>query len=89
MKRRRNDQSFLSNLQESEAYLAQGTFKLPQKIIITQVIGVIVNVINAKLQPLHHLEIVVNNKLLGKLWIQAVEDHLGAPKLMHKDKTYM
>lgn len=71
----------------SEAHLAQGTFKLPQEIIIAQIIGVIVNIIHAKLQPLDHLEIVVNNKLLGKLWIQAVQDHLCAPKLIHKEKT--
>lgn len=72
---------------QSEAHLAQGTFKLPQKIIITQIIGVIVNVIHAKLQLLHHLEIVVDDKLLGELWIQAVQDHLCAPKLIHKEKT--
>lgn len=73
---------------QSEAHLAQGAFELPQKIIITQIIGVIVNVIHAKLQPLHHLEIVVDDKLLGELWIQAVQDHLCAPKLIHKEKTY-
>lgn len=74
---------------KGEAHLAQCTFDLPQEIMFTQVVGIVVNIINAKLQPLHHLKIVVNNKPLCKLWIQAVQDHLCAPKLIHKDKKHL
>lgn len=77
---------FFLKTAEGVAYLAQGTFKLPKKIIITQVIGVVVNVKNTKLQPLHHLKIIVDDKLLSEPWIQAVQNHLCAPKLIHKEK---
>lgn len=70
-----------------EAHLAQSALHLSEKVIIAQVIGVIVNVIDTELQPLHHLEIIVQDELLSKLWIQTVEDHLCAPKLEQDKDT--
>ena len=75
---------FLCNNVKWEAHLTQCTFQFPQKIIVRQIVGVVVNIVHAKLQPLHHLKIVVDYKLLGKLWIQTVQDHLSAGKLVHK-----
>lgn len=46
--------------------------------------AVAVDVINAKLHPLQHLEIIVHDKLLGEPRIQAVQDHLCAPELVYK-----
>lgn len=73
---------------QSEAHLAQGAFKLPEEIVITQVMRVIVNIIDRKFHLLHHLKIVVENKLLGKLWVQVVQDHLCAPDLTHGKNKY-
>lgn len=78
---------FFLKTAEGAAHLTQSTLKLSQKIVISQIIGVVVNVINAKLQPLHHLEIIVEDKLLGELWIQVVQDHLCAPKLVQKERA--
>ena len=86
MNREKNEQFSFRTVQ-TEAHLAQGTFKLPEKIVITQVRCVIVNIIHRKLHLLHHLKVVVENKLLGKLWVQVVQDHLCAPNLIHEKKS--
>lgn len=72
-----------------EAHLAQRAFDLPQEVVISQVVGVVVDVVHAKLEPLHHLKVVVQHKFLGKLRIQAVEDHLCAAKLIPKNSIAM
>lgn len=71
---------------KGETYLPEGAFKLSKEIIVTQVVGIVVDIIHAELQPLHRLEIVIDHKPLRKLRIQAVQDHLRAAKLIHKVK---
>lgn len=68
-------------------HLTEGTFQLPQEIMITQIIGITVDVVHAKPQPLHHLKVVVDDKLPGKLWVKAVQDHLCAAKLLSERMT--
>lgn len=63
-------------------YLAQGDLQLPQEVVITQVDGFVVDVIDPKYQLLHHFEIVVDDKLLGKLGIEAILDLLRARHLL-------
>lgn len=63
-------------------YLAQGALQLPQEVIITQVNCFVVNVINAKLQFLHYLKVVVDDKLFCKLWAEAILDFLCACHLL-------
>lgn len=64
------------------SYLAQGDLQLAQEVVVTQVDGFIVNVVNAKYQLLHHFKIVVDDKLLGKLGVEAILDLLGARHLL-------
>lgn len=64
------------------SYLAQGDLQLAQEIVVTQVDGFIVDVVNAKYQLLHHFKIVVDDKLLGKLGVEAILDLLSACHLL-------
>lgn len=63
-------------------HLAQGTLQFPQEVIIREVNGLVVNVINPKFQFLHDLEVVVDDKLFGKLWAKAVLDFLCPSNLL-------
>lgn len=65
-----------------ETHLTKRTLKLPEEVVIFQGVRVVVDVVHAKLESLHHLKIVVEHKLLGELGIQTVEDHLCAAKLV-------
>lgn len=65
-----------------KTHLTKRALKLPEEVVIFQGVRVIVDVVHAKLEPLHHLKIVVEHKLLGELGIQTVEDHLCAAKLV-------
>lgn len=66
----------------STPYLAQGDLQLPQEVIVTQVNSFIVDVINPKLQFLHYFKVVVDDKLLCKLWAEAILDFLCACHLL-------
>lgn len=66
----------------STPYLAQGDLQLPQEVIVTQVNSFVVDVINPKLQFLHYFKVVVDDKLLCKLWVEAILDFLCAGHLL-------
>lgn len=74
----------LSQFPRERAHLTERALQLPEEVVILQGVRVIVDVVHAKLEPLHHLEIVVEHKLLGELGVQTVEDHLCAAKLVPK-----
>ncbi len=78
--------SILLEKKTGTPYLAQGALQLPQEVIITQVNGFVVDVINPKPQFLHHLKVIVDEKLFSKLWIEAILDFLCAPHLFRKKK---
>lgn len=67
-------------------YLAQGDLQLAQEVVVAQVDGFVVDVVNAEYQLLHHFEIVVDDKLLGKLGVEAILDLLRARHLLGKKK---
>lgn len=69
---------------KKKAHLTERALQLPEEIVIFQGVRVVVDVVHAKLEPLHHLKIVVEHKLLGELGVQTVEDHLCAAKLVPK-----
>lgn len=62
-------------------YLAQGDLQLAQEVVVAQVDGFVVDVVNGEYQLLHHFEIVVDDKLLGKLGVEAILDLLRARHL--------
>ncbi len=67
-----------------KSYLAQGALQLPQEVIVTQVNSFVVDVINPKPQFLHYFKVVVDDKLLRKLWAEAILDFLCALHLLGK-----
>lgn len=71
---------------ERSPYLAQRALQLSKEVIIAEINGFVVNVINSKFQLLHHLKVVINEKLLCKLGAEAILDLLGASELLRNMK---
>lgn len=59
-------------------HLSQGAFTFSQEVVVTQLNGLVVDVINPELQFLNHFKVVVNNECLGERGIQAVLNPLRA-----------
>lgn len=73
-----------SQKRRRKPHLAQSTLQLAQEVIIAQVNSLVVDVIEPKLQFLHYLKVVVDDKLFGKLWAEAILDFLCASQLWGK-----
>lgn len=67
---------------ENQTDLAQRALQFSQEVIITQVNGLVVNVINSKLQFLNYFEEVIDDKLFGKPWTEAVLHLFGPSNLL-------
>lgn len=67
-------------------YLSQGEFHASQVVIVAQVTGCIVNVINAQFEVLHHLKVVVQTEALTEGRAGGVLDTLGAAQLSGKKR---
>lgn len=65
-------------------YLAQCALQLPQEVIVAQVDGLVVDVVDPKFEFLHYFKVVVDDKLLGKLWRQAVLNFFCSCQLLKK-----
>lgn len=65
-----------------QANLSQGTLQFSQEVSVTQAGILTVYVVHFKPQLLHHLKVIVDDKCLGKLWAEAVQDFLRPANLI-------
>lgn len=66
-------------------YLSQCAHQFPQEVSILQIAAdIVVNVEHLKLQVLHCLKVVVNDKSLGEFGVEAVHDSLRPTNLNQK-----
>lgn len=71
---------------ERSPYLAQRTLQFSKEVVVAEINGGVVNVVNSKFQLLHNFKVVVNDKLLCKLGVEAILDLLGAAELLRNTK---
>ena len=58
--------------QAKSVHLSHSTLHFSQEVSFLQTAVFAVDVVHFKLQLLHHLKVVVDDKLLGEAWIKAV-----------------
>lgn len=62
-------------------HLSQRALQFPQEVGVLHTAGITVDVVDLKTQLLHHFKVVVNDKRLGKLGVEAVHDLLRPANL--------
>lgn len=71
-------------LQGPQTHRAQRAGELAQKVVLIQLRARLVLVKQGKLELLHFFKVVVNDKLLGKSWVEVVHSCLCPVQLQRK-----